>query len=60
MDAHYKEITLEQAESLFLMGTPFECWMSAHRGSPECWYLWTYKSLPPSRFPEDRFRVEVE
>ena len=59
----YKEITLEEAEMLFYAGCQFECALDAKdRGEtePTEWDKWVWANPPPSMYPGDLFRVEVE
>lgn len=60
---HYKEITLEEADMLFRAGCQFECALDAkYHGiaEPTQWSKWEWCNTPPSMYPGDLFRVEVE
>ena len=59
----YKEITLEEAELLFYAGCEFECALDAKYNGvtePMQWDKWVWTNTPPSMYPGDLFRVEVE
>ena len=56
----YKEITLEEAELLFYAGCEFECAMDAKDTPHDKWDRWVWTNTPPSMYPGDLFRVEVE
>jgi len=59
----YKEITLVEAEVLFYTGCEFECAIEAKDRcieAPTQWDKWVWTNTPPSMYPGDMFRVEVE
>lgn len=59
----YKEITLEEAGLLFYAGCEFECALDAKDEgitAPTKWFKWVWTNTPPSMYPRDLFRVEVE
>ena len=60
MDKTYKEITVEEADFLFYAGCEFECSMDAKFRTNNEWDKWVWAHTPPSMYPDDLFRVEVE